>query len=159
MSDVGEVTAVLAGLSDDELLAVVLAAASGRPRLERLRLVAADLVAQGGHAEPGVAVSSATELPDIVVEPILDEPFGQVGGVPGVLPGAAGVGPAGYGPGGVPTWESVRDKVEQRFGTAQGMGELSSQTPTGRTVEEQWDAREKAARERLEQIRKSMHDE
>ncbi|MQY30865.1 hypothetical protein [Nocardia aurantia] len=159
MSEISDVTAVLAGLSDDDLLAVVLGATTGRPRLDRLHLVAADLAAQGGHATPGVAVSSATELPEIVVEPIVEEPFGQVGGAAGI-PGVAVSGGLGaYGPGGVPTWESVRDKVEQRFGTAQGMGELSSQAPTGRTVEEQWDAREKAARERLDRIRKSMHDE
>ncbi|OCF84414.1 hypothetical protein AW168_01725 [Nocardia brasiliensis] len=62
----------------------------------------------------------------------------------------------GYSPSGVPTWGSVRDKVEQRFGTAQGMGELDQQTPAGRSADEQWDAREKAARERLDQIRKSL---
>ncbi|MCX4094360.1 hypothetical protein [Nocardia sp. alder85J] len=159
MSDISGVTAVLAALSDEDLLAVVLAASTGRPGLDRLHLVAAELVAERGHAEAGGVVSSTTDLPEIVVEPILDEPYGQVGAVPGIPIGGSAPGLPGYGPGGVPTWESVRDKVDQRFGTAQGMGELSSQTPPGRTVEEQWDARQKAARERLEQIRKSMRDE
>ncbi|WP_280386726.1 hypothetical protein [Nocardia wallacei] len=36
------------------------------------------------------------------------------------------------------------------------MGELDSQTPAGRSVEEQWEAREKTARERLDRIRKSV---
>lgn len=58
---------------------------------------------------------------------------------------------------GVPTFESVRDRVEQRFGTAQGMSELDRQTPAGRSADEQWEAREKAARERLDRIRKSLH--
>ncbi|ONM46950.1 hypothetical protein B0T44_19840 [Nocardia donostiensis] len=70
---------------------------------------------------------------------------------------AAGVG--GYTSGGVPTFESVRDKLEQRFGTSQGMGELDRQSPAGRSAEEQFEARERAARERLEQIRKSMRDD
>ncbi|MVU83169.1 hypothetical protein GPX89_38760 [Nocardia sp. ET3-3] len=74
---------------------------------------------------------------------------------PAGIPSAPGIG--GYTNTGVPTFESVRDKVEQRYGTSQGMGELDRQTPVGRSVEEQWDARAKAARERLEQIRKSVH--
>ncbi|WP_280484682.1 hypothetical protein [Nocardia cyriacigeorgica] len=38
------------------------------------------------------------------------------------------------------------------------MGELDRQTPAGRSADEQWQAREEAARERLEQIRKSLRD-
>ncbi|WP_425298238.1 PspA/IM30 family protein, partial [Nocardia abscessus] len=72
------------------------------------------------------------------------------------MPSAAASG--GYSASGVPTFESVRDKVEQRYGTAQGMGELDRQTPAGRSVDEQWQAREKAARERLDRIRKSLRD-
>ncbi|MTE13829.1 hypothetical protein GLP40_13740 [Nocardia sp. CT2-14] len=74
---------------------------------------------------------------------------------PAGIPTAPSIG--GYTSAGVPTFESVRDKVEQRYGISQGMGELDRQTPVGRSVEEQWDARAEAARERLEQIRKSVH--
>jgi len=64
----------------------------------------------------------------------------------------------GYTPAGVPTFESVRDKIENRYGTAIGSAELAAETPEGRSVEEQYEARQKAAAERLEQIRRSMHD-
>jgi phage shock protein A len=55
----------------------------------------------------------------------------------------------GYTPGGVPTFESVREKIETRYGTAIGASELAAETPEGRTVEEQNDARQRAAAERL----------
>ena len=64
-----------------------------------------------------------------------------------------------YSPGGVPTFESVREKIETRYGTAIGASELAAETPEGRTVEEQYDARQRAAAERLAEIRKSMHPE
>ena len=63
----------------------------------------------------------------------------------------------GYTQGGVPTFESVREKIETRYGTAIGASELAADTPEGRTVEEQYDARQRAAAERLDEIRKSMH--
>ena len=65
----------------------------------------------------------------------------------------------GYTPGGVPTFDSVREKIETRYGAAIGASELAAETPEGRTVEEQYDARQRAAAERLAQIRKSMHPE
>ena len=63
---------------------------------------------------------------------------------------------AGYTTAGVPTFESVREKIETRYGTAIGASELAAETPEGRTVEEQFDARQRAAAERLQQIRESM---
>jgi phage shock protein A len=65
----------------------------------------------------------------------------------------------GYTAAGVPTFESVREKIETRYGTAIGASELAAETPEGRTVEEQYDAHQRAAAERLAQIRKSMHPE
>ncbi len=65
----------------------------------------------------------------------------------------------GYTPGGVPTFESVREKIETRYGTAIGAAELAAETPEGRTVDEQYDARQRAAAERLAEIRKSMQSE
>ena len=62
----------------------------------------------------------------------------------------------GYTPDGVPTFESVREKIETRYGTAIGAAELASETPEGRSVEEQYEARQKAAAERLARIRESM---
>jgi hypothetical protein len=62
----------------------------------------------------------------------------------------------GYTPGGVPTFDSVREKIETRYGTAIGAAELDAESPEGRTVAEQYDARQRAAAERLAQIRESM---
>ncbi|MFN3002542.1 hypothetical protein [Mycolicibacterium wolinskyi] len=65
----------------------------------------------------------------------------------------------GYTPAGVPTFESVREKIETRYGTSIGASELAADTPEGRAVEEQYDARQRAAAERLKQIRQSMRDD
>jgi phage shock protein A len=62
----------------------------------------------------------------------------------------------GYTPSGVPTFDSVREKIETRYGTAIGSAELDAESPEGRTVEEQYDARQRAAADRLDEIRKSM---
>jgi phage shock protein A len=62
----------------------------------------------------------------------------------------------GYTPAGVPTFDSVREKIETRYGTAIGASELAAETPEGRTAEQQYDARQRAAAERLAEIRKSM---
>ena len=58
----------------------------------------------------------------------------------------------GYDNAGVPTFESVREKIESRYATAEGAAELDAESAEGRTVEE----RERAAAERLAQIRESM---
>ncbi len=62
----------------------------------------------------------------------------------------------GYTASGVPTFDAVREKIETRFGTSMGAAELAAETPEGRSVEEQYEARQKAAAERLAQIRASM---
>lgn len=62
----------------------------------------------------------------------------------------------GYDSAGVPTFEAVRDKIESRFATAQGAAELDADTAEGRSVEEQYDERQRAAAERLAEIRASM---
>lgn len=65
----------------------------------------------------------------------------------------------GYTPGGVPTFESVREKIEGRYGSAIGAAELAAETPEGRTADEQYEERQRAAAERLAQIRAQMRDE
>ena len=65
----------------------------------------------------------------------------------------------GYTSSGVPTFESVREKIETRYGTSLGSAELDAETPEGRTVDEQYEARQRAAAERLAEIRKSMQSE
>jgi phage shock protein A len=61
----------------------------------------------------------------------------------------------GYDSAGVPTFESVREKIETRYGTSVGAAEL----PEGREVEEQYEERQRAAAERLAQIRESMRSD
>jgi phage shock protein A len=63
-----------------------------------------------------------------------------------------------YTSSGVPTFESVREKIETRYETSIGAAELDAETPEGRDVEEQYEDRQRAAAERLAQIRKSMHE-
>jgi phage shock protein A len=65
----------------------------------------------------------------------------------------------GYTPDGVPTFDYAREKIETRYGTAIGASELAAETPEGRSVEEQYEARQRAAAEKLEEIRASMRDE
>ncbi|WP_428339980.1 hypothetical protein [Mycobacterium sp.] len=65
----------------------------------------------------------------------------------------------GYTSSGVPTFDAVREKIESRYETSIGAGELDAETPEGRDVEEQFEARQHAAADRLAQIRESMRDD
>jgi phage shock protein A len=65
----------------------------------------------------------------------------------------------GYDSAGVPTFESVREKIETRYGTALGAAELAAESTDGRSVEEQYEDRQRAAAERLARIRESMRSE
>lgn len=65
----------------------------------------------------------------------------------------------GYTSSGVPTFDSVRDKIESRYETSLGAAELDSETAEGRDVDEQYEARQRAAADRLAQIRESMRDD
>ena len=62
----------------------------------------------------------------------------------------------GYTSSGVPTFKSVREKIKTRYGTAIGASELDAESPEGRTVEDQYDARQRATAERPTEIRESM---
>ncbi|MFC9968746.1 MULTISPECIES: hypothetical protein [Nocardia] len=160
MSETSEILGRLAALPDAELVSLLRAAVSGRPGLGAVAAALAQV--EAGHAEVGPPVMLDTEAEIVDAEPVASEQVGDGHAVPPVPFG--GSGPAanavtgGYSTSGVPTFDAVRDKVEQRFGTAQGMGELDRQTPAGRSADEQWEARGKAARERLDQIRKAMRD-
>jgi hypothetical protein len=96
-------------------------------------------------------VVGGDDVVDVESEPITSDPS----------PAPVAMAPVdtGYTSAGVPTFESVREKIETRYGTAIGAAELAAETPEGRTVEEQYDARQRAAAERLEKIRASMRDE
>jgi len=62
----------------------------------------------------------------------------------------------GYTAAGVPTLEGVREKIETRYGTALGATELAEATPEARTTTERYEAQQKAAAEKLAEIRDSM---
>ena len=75
-----------------------------------------------------------------------------------VLPPVVTVEPdTGYTLSGVPTLEGVRDKIETRFGTALGATELAEGTAEVRMAADQYEARQKDAADKLEEIRASMH--
>ena len=65
----------------------------------------------------------------------------------------------GYDSAGVPTFESVREKIESRYATALGAEELDAETPEDQAVEEQYEERQRAAAERLAQIREEMRSD
>lgn len=65
----------------------------------------------------------------------------------------------GYDSAGVPTFDSVREKIENRYATSLGAAELDSESPEGRSVDEQFEERQRAAAERLAQIREAMHSD
>ncbi len=65
--------------------------------------------------------------------------------------------PPDYSAQGVPSLNFVRDKIEGRYAHSLGSAELASQTPEARSVAEQQQDREQAAKDRLEAIRRSLH--
>ena len=69
------------------------------------------------------------------------------------------VAPTGdYTEGGVPTFDFVRDRIENRAATSIGSQELADATPEGKAVEDQFEARKKAGLSKLEEIRRSMRE-
>ena len=72
-------------------------------------------------------------------------------------PGPDGAGAADYDDG-VPTFDFVRDRIESRYATALGTTELAEESAVGRSLTQQQEDRDKAARERLAEIRRSLHE-
>jgi len=95
---------------------------------------------------------SAGEPIDAEVVPADDVPAGQAPVELTPIPSDTG-----YTTAGVPTFDSVRETIETRVGTAIGSVELAEDTPEGRSVAEQYEKRQEAAAERLKQIRESMN--
>ncbi|MET9326778.1 hypothetical protein [Tsukamurella sp. NPDC003166] len=62
----------------------------------------------------------------------------------------------GYTAAGVPTFDHVREKIERRSTVALGAEELAHDTTAGRDAERAFAEREKAAKARLEEIRRSL---
>lgn len=159
--DPGALAARLAALPDEQLLAVLVVATAGRESLAPLYEAATRLLAETGQSGQSSGVIPGTPAaPGYRPAPGIGASSQVVGGVSGASGSAAGAGSTvgGYTGAGVPTFDSIRDKVERRIGTAYGARELDRQTPAGRGADEQWEAREQAARERLEQIRTSLRE-
>jgi phage shock protein A len=64
-----------------------------------------------------------------------------------------------YNEAGVPSFDYVRDRIEGRYGTSVGSTELAAETPEGRSIDEQMAERDRAGKEKLEQIRRAMRGE
>ncbi|NLE79144.1 MAG: hypothetical protein GX610_06085 [Rhodococcus sp.] len=136
MVDVNEVVTAASQLNDAEFLEVVRRVAADRPGLASLRAAAS-----GGGGVPTPPIDFAGTVPDA--------------GVPNASIPSPSVEPD-YTAAGVPTFGSVRDKIEHRVGSASGTEELDHESASGRSVEEQWAAREKAGKARLDEIRRSL---
>ncbi|MEU4314716.1 hypothetical protein [Nocardia sp. NPDC024068] len=159
--DPGALAARLAALPDEQLLAVLIVVTAGRENLAPLYETATRLVSETGQSGPGQPVIPGTRQPAGYGASPGVGGSAQVGGGTGGLSGlvsGSGNGVGGYAGNGVPTFDAVRDKVERRIGTAHGGRELDRTSPAGRGADQQWEAREQAARERLEQIRTSLHE-
>jgi phage shock protein A len=80
-----------------------------------------------------------------------------------VEPGPAGpVTPAvtgDYTDAGVPTFDYVRDRIEGRFATSVGTTELAGETQDAAALDKQLADRDKAGRDKLEEIRRAMRGE
>ncbi|GAB3127005.1 hypothetical protein GCM10027289_03900 [Tsukamurella serpentis] len=62
----------------------------------------------------------------------------------------------GYTESGVPTFEHVREKIDRRAGTAIGAEELAHGSTAGQEAERAFTERERAAKAKLEEIRRSL---
>ncbi|WP_027503195.1 hypothetical protein [Rhodococcus sp. UNC363MFTsu5.1] len=155
MTDSQSVADGLSGLTDQELVRVIAAATAGRPALAS---IAAAASAIGGDipASPDVPIPAEVPFPpDASIPPdptvVAGVPVPTAGsGLPTAMPAPD------YTDSGVPTFDSVREKIETRAGTAAGATELDAESPAGRTVAEQWEERQKVAKSKLDEIRKSM---
>jgi phage shock protein A len=94
-----------------------------------------------------------SESPDDVVDAEVVEHGTEIAPVAPVAPAVSAT---DYTEDGVPTFDFVRDRIEQRAGTAIGAAELAGETPQGKSADEQLAEREQAGRDRLEQIRRAM---
>ena len=76
---------------------------------------------------------------------------------PTTFPAAAPAPAFDYTDAGVPTLGYLQDKIERRYGNALGGTELAGMTPEAKSAAEVQAEREKAAVDKLEEIRRSLH--
>ncbi|WP_338891853.1 hypothetical protein [Rhodococcus sovatensis] len=118
-----------------------------RPRIDQ---PLGDPPLRGTPGDPSLGILDA----ELVGDSSIDQAIG--GGVSSGMSNYES--PTGFTDQGVPTWDSVRGKVENRTTTALGQEELDHGTPAGRTLDDQWNEREAAGRKKLDEIRRSMKD-
>jgi phage shock protein A len=94
----------------------------------------------GPNDEPVIDAEIVEEKKDLTVAP------------PPVVPDGD------YTEAGVPTFDFVRDRIENRVATGIGATELADATPESKAVEDQFEARKKAGLSKLEEIRRSMRE-
>ena len=103
----------------------------------------------GEHAAPEPTPESA---PDIIDAEIVEDPA--------ALLAAAKADPPAFTPDyderGVPSFDYVRAKIEGRSATAVGGTELAGETEQGRALDEQMAERDRKAKEKLDEIRRSL---
>ncbi|WP_072807370.1 hypothetical protein [Rhodococcoides yunnanense] len=161
--------------TDVAVVREVLAAVAGRPALAPVHAAASALLADLETGERNPSSVPPGDIPDVDIpattRPHIDQPLGDPPGQYGtgiidaelvsdsVIDQSIGGGlGTGFTDQGVPTWDNVRDKVENRTTTALGREELDHGSPAGRTLDEQWNEREEAGRKKLDEIRRSMKD-
>ncbi|MBB3038686.1 hypothetical protein [Hoyosella altamirensis] len=155
----GELLAALQKLPDHELCELVSEVTVDRSHLRALHQVAQlSAMAAPVPQDAGELGSASISVAGGVVSP-RDVTDGPVGEVP-PLEDPAARGESGLEPGwtkdGVPTFSSVRDKIAARFAVAIGASETTVSEAEERSLEQQWEARARMARERLNQIRGLM---
>jgi hypothetical protein len=67
--------------------------------------------------------------------------------------------PIDYNDAGVPSFDYVRDRIEGRVATSIGANELAGETARAKSIDEQMAERDKAGRDKLEEIRRAMRGE
>ncbi|KAA9155401.1 hypothetical protein FPZ12_029890 [Amycolatopsis acidicola] len=60
---------------------------------------------------------------------------------------------------GVPSFDYVRDRIENRIATAAGAGELPTEAAETAALDEKLAERDKIAKDKLAEIRRSLHKE
>jgi phage shock protein A len=67
--------------------------------------------------------------------------------------------PVDYDDAGVPSFDYVRDRIEGRVATSIGANELAGESSQAKSIDEQMAERDKAGRDKLEEIRRAMRGE
>jgi hypothetical protein len=102
--------------------------------------------------EQSAPTPASEEAPEIIDAEIVEDPA--------ALLAAAKADPPAFSPDydehGVPSFDYVRAKIEGRSAVAVGSTELAGETAEGRALDEQMAERDRKAKEKLDEIRRSL---